>query len=193
MTRICIVRHGQTDWNLHGRLQGQTDIPLNETGRKQAEECREFLKGMEWDVVITTSLKRARETAEIINKDLNLPIIEMDEFKERYFGDGEGLTREVRNEKYPEFTFPGMESREDLDRRIEAGLLAVSTDYPDKKILLVSHGAVIHAIIKKFHLEGSQLEEFKLFNGCLTNISLKEKMWNVEDYNVTEHLMACKK
>jgi uncharacterized phosphatase len=193
MTSICIVRHGQTDWNLHGRLQGQTDIPLNETGKKQAEECREFLKGMEWDVVITTSLMRAKETAEIINRDLNLPMIIMDEFKERYFGDGEGLTREVRNEKYPEFIFPGMESRDDLDRRIETGLQSVSTKFPDKKILLVSHGAVIHAIIKKFHMEGSQLEEFKLFNGCLTNISLKKNIWNVENYNVTEHLMECKK
>jgi uncharacterized phosphatase len=193
MTHLCIVRHGQTDWNLKGRLQGQTDIPLNETGRKQAEECREFLKDMDWDVVVTTSLRRARETADIINEAHNLPIIEMNEFKERYFGEGEGLTREVREQKYPDFVFPGMEPDEELYERIEAGLQEVTKQFPDKKVLMVSHGAVIHAIIKRYHLDGSKLEEFRLFNGCLTNLRFKEEAWNVDDYNVTDHLIEFKK
>lgn len=193
MTQICIVRHGQTDWNLKGRLQGQTDIPLNDTGRKQAGECREFLKDMDWDVVVTTSLMRAKETAEIINEALNLPMIEMNDFKERYFGEGEGLTREVREKEYPGFVFPGMETKEELDERIEAGLKEISKQFPDKKVLMVSHGAVIHAIIKKYHLDGSKLEDFRLFNGCLTNLFFKKEAWNVDGYNVTDHLMECKK
>jgi uncharacterized phosphatase len=193
MTHICIVRHGQTDWNHHGKLQGQTDIPLNETGRKQAEECREFLKESDWDVVVTTSLKRASETAEIINEALNLPMIEMNDFKERCFGIGEGLTREARMDKYPDFIFPGMEAEEDLEQRIEAGLREVINRFADKKVLLVSHGAVIHAIINKYHNKGSRLKQFKLFNGCLTNLHFHEKVWNVHDYNVTDHLIEFKK
>ncbi|MEG9298944.1 histidine phosphatase family protein [Mangrovibacillus sp. Mu-81] len=193
MTHVCIVRHGQTEWNLLGKLQGQTDIPLNETGRKQAEECREFLKGSDWDAVVTTSLKRARETAEIINEAMNLPIIEMNDFKERYFGDGEGMTREIRAKKYPDFIFPGMEPEEELEQRIEAGLHEVMNRFPDKKVLLVSHGAVIHSIINKYHNKGEKLKQFKLFNGCLTNLHFQEKAWNVHDYNVTDHLIEFKK
>jgi uncharacterized phosphatase len=193
MIHVCIVRHGQTEWNLQGKLQGQTDIPLNETGRKQAEECREFLKDSDWDVVVTTSLKRARETADIINEALNLPIVEMNDFKERYFGAGEGMTREMRVDKYPDFIFPGMEAEADFERRIEAGLCEVLNRFPDKKVLLVSHGAVIHAIINKYHYNGNKLKQFKLFNGCLTNLHFQEKAWNVHDYNVTDHLIEFKK
>ncbi|MCA1054433.1 histidine phosphatase family protein [Rossellomorea aquimaris] len=192
MAHICIVRHGQTDWNLKGKLQGQTDIPLNETGRKQAGECREFLKDMDWDVVVTTSLKRAKETAEIINESLGLPLLEMDQFKERSFGEGEGMTREAREEKYPGFQFPGMETREELHDRIEDGLQQILKQFPGKKVLLVSHGAVIHAMINRYHVDGDKLEEFRLFNGCLTNLSFEDEGWNVHDYNVTDHLVETK-
>ena len=68
MTKLCLVRHGETDWNSLGILQGRKDIPLNDTGILQAEECRELLKSTNWDVFITSPLKRTMETAEIINK-----------------------------------------------------------------------------------------------------------------------------
>ena len=72
---IFITRHGQTDWNLERRVQGQTDIDLNETGRLQAEEVREKLLGEDLDLIICSPLKRARHTAEAINRGRNLPIL----------------------------------------------------------------------------------------------------------------------
>lgn len=188
LTQICLIRHGQTDWNKAGRLQGQTDIPLNEAGRKQARECRDHLSGDDWDVMITTSLNRARETGEIINEKMNLPIEIMDEFMERGFGEGEGLTREERRASYEGFDFPGMESEEDLNDRIMAGLSTILQCYPGKRILLVSHGGVIAAILRLFHLDAQQ--EVKLFNGCINHLHYLEDSWQVRGYNVIDHLSS---
>ena len=186
MTHICLVRHGQTEWNLFGKLQGQTDIPLNETGKLQAEECREFLKKSQWDVLITTSLMRARKTADIINESLELPIVEMDHFKERHFG--EGLSREEREERYPDFIFPNMESYEELVERVQEGLDDIHAQFPGKKVLLVAHGAIISAVLREFHAEEAILGHVKLFNGCLTNLHMKNKGWAVHSYNEVGHL-----
>ncbi|WP_064093208.1 histidine phosphatase family protein [Rossellomorea aquimaris] len=186
MTQICLVRHGQTEWNLLGKLQGQTDIPLNETGKFQAEECREYLKDVNWDALITTSLKRARQTAEIINKELHLPIIVMDHFIERYFGVGEGMIRRKREKEYPDFIFPEMESQDDLFKRIDEGLKVVNQEFHNHKVLIVAHGAVINAILSRFHK--GKLDSIKLFNGCLTNIQFEHNEWKVHDFNFVNHL-----
>ena len=68
---ICIVRHGETDWNLDGRIQGQMDIPLNSNGRIQAELCATAINFEKWDVIVSSTLKRAKETAEIIANKFN--------------------------------------------------------------------------------------------------------------------------
>lgn len=96
MTRICLVRHGETDWNALGMLQGKTDIPLNQKGINQAKECGEFLKSATWDVVVTSPLTRAKQTAEIVRRFIDKPLIELVEFIERDYGDAEGRTVEER-------------------------------------------------------------------------------------------------
>lgn len=98
ITTICLVRHGQTDWNAQGKLQGQTDIPLNELGKIQARQCGEFLMKEDWDVIITSPLIRARETADIIAHYMDVPVIEKIEFIEKNFGAAEGLTAEKRRQ-----------------------------------------------------------------------------------------------
>src|SRR5690606_40156857 len=109
ITTICLIRHGETDWNAQRRIQGRTDIPLNEKGIQQARECRDFLKNSEWDVIITSPLKRAKQTAEIINEALNIDLIEMDDFIEKSFGDVEGVTLQRSEEHTSE-----LQSREKL-------------------------------------------------------------------------------
>lgn len=116
ITSICLVRHGETDWNSLGILQGSTDIQLNNKGILQADECRRFLKNYEWDVMITSLLKRAKETAEIINKDSNIPLVEMIEFVERYYGDAEGMAVEERVTAFPDGNFPNQEDRNSLNK-----------------------------------------------------------------------------
>ena len=92
--KIIVTRHGQTEWNRLGKLQGQTDNSLNEEGKAQAEETGKQIADEKIDLIITSPLIRARETAEIINKRFNVPIIEDDRIKERNYGQCEGITLE---------------------------------------------------------------------------------------------------
>lgn len=188
ITAICLVRHGETDWNSLGKLQGRTDIPLNSRGISQAEECSHFLKNYEWDMIITSPLKRAKETAEVINKDLNIPLIEMDEFLERYFGDAEGMTVEERMTVFPTRNYTNQEDRDSLNERIMNGIEKINQDYRGKKILLVAHGAVINAVLAKFSNGEIGSGKTKLINACISNIEFVQELWNIKDYNQVTHL-----
>ena len=106
---ILLIRHGQTSWNIEGRLQGSTDIPLNKEGILQAELCAQFLKTVNLTTLISSPLSRAKQTAEIIAGACHLPIVEMDAFREKSFGDAEGLTPIERQEKYTIRPFPNEE------------------------------------------------------------------------------------
>ena len=90
---LYFVRHGQTDWNVAEKVQGTSDIELNETGIAQAEELAKELKDVDIDLIICSPLKRARKTAEIINKNKNCKLIVDEDFTERHFGEFEGKTR----------------------------------------------------------------------------------------------------
>ena len=89
--RLYIMRHGETDWNKEKRLQGQSDIELNEFGRNLAYKTKEGLKDVQVDLVITSPLKRARETALIVKGDREIPVIEDARIEEMCFGEYEGL------------------------------------------------------------------------------------------------------
>ena len=90
--KILLTRHGQTDWNVQRRIQGKTDIELNNIGIMQAEETRKKLLNYNIDYIISSPLKRAKKTAEIIGKDRNIPIIFDERIEERAFGEFEGKT-----------------------------------------------------------------------------------------------------
>jgi len=188
MTTICLIRHGETEWNAARRLQGRTDIPLNARGVKQAEACSVYLAASSYDVLITSPLKRAKQTAEIINHKLDLPLHEMEDFQERSFGDAEGMTYEERRAIYPEKNYPNQEDTEDFRRRIMEGFQKVTQLYSDQKVLLVNHGAVIKEILKAFSNDDNILEGDRLMNGCISNIHFENEKWNVKDFNRTAHL-----
>lgn len=183
-----MVRHGETDWNAIGMLQGRTDIPLNETGIQQAEECSEFLKTSQWDVIITSPLKRAKQTAEIINKNGILPVVEMEEFLERDYGDAEGMTYEERISKFPDKIYPNQEEREFLNKRVIEGIEKINRRYGDNKILLVAHGAVINAILAVLSNGKIGSGKTNLINACISNIYLYQDKWQIKDFNQVSHL-----
>lgn len=188
MTTICLIRHGETAWNAAGKLQGTTDIPLNNRGIKQAEACGAYLAASEYDVLISSPLQRAKQTAEIINEQLDLPLHVMDDFKERSFGDGEGMTYDKRRTVYPEKHYPNQEMKADFHQRIMTGLQEVSQRYPNQRVLLVAHGAVIKAILRTFSDNEHLLENDRLMNGCISNIKFEKDTWNIKDFNRTSHL-----
>jgi uncharacterized phosphatase len=150
MTRLSIVRHGQTDWNLHKRIQGSTDIPLNSTGRAEAAETGIRLRDRNWDVVVTSPLLRAEETARIIAGELGLgrPSI-LPALTERHHGEIEGLTFIERQMRFPDgVPVPGLESRQDVLKRVLPALEQVAAEYPGQDVLVVSHGGVIGTLIR---------------------------------------------
>ncbi len=87
------IRHGQTDWNLMRKLQGNSDIPLNETGKVQARAARDRMAGHEVEAIFCSPLVRARQTADIVNEALDCPVTELDGLRECHFGIHEGVSR----------------------------------------------------------------------------------------------------
>ncbi|MGE7906456.1 histidine phosphatase family protein [Peribacillus sp. NPDC094092] len=188
MTTICLVRHGQTDWNALGKLQGQTDIPLNELGKLQARQCGEFLSKDEWDVIISSPLKRARETADIISHYMEVPVIEKVEFIEKNFGVAEGMTAAEREAAFVNKEYPGQENQDALRKRLMNGLQEIQNEYPGKKAILVAHGAVIHFILRLMSNESIVSNEMRLFNACLSTIRFEVDSWIIDDFNQVKHL-----
>lgn len=188
-----MIRHGETNWNKEKRIQGKTDIPLNETGKSQAATCCEAAKQFAPTILITSPLLRAKVTAEIINTCLELPIHEMTEFVERSYGDAEGMTIEDRNRYFPDRNhIPNVEPFDALQKRGMAGLEKVCEAYPDERILIVSHGALINSllsVISKGEL-GTGITFLK--NTSMTTFIYENGEWSVGTYNKVDHLATVK-
>lgn len=150
MTNFFLVRHGETDWNLVGRIQGSTDIPLNETGRAQAQATGEKMQGRRWDVIISSPLSRAMETASIIAKAVGLPEpTPIADIVERHYGEAEGMTGPELEAFYPNDTpVPGRETREAVKERVIAALHAIAKENLGKNVIVVAHGGVIRAVLQ---------------------------------------------
>ena len=147
MTMIYLVRHGETNWNRARRIQGSTDIPLNDTGRGQAAETGRLLARRSWDAVYASPLLRAYETASIIADELGLPTpTPVPELVERNYGAAEGLTGAEIEKRYPG-AVPGRETREEVAARVVPAILALAEAHPGESIVVVSHGGVIRTIL----------------------------------------------
>ncbi|PCK22198.1 histidine phosphatase family protein [Bacillus pumilus] len=188
MTTICLVRHGETDWNAAKRIQGRTDIPLNETGKRQATQTGLYLKNVHWDVVISSPLSRAKETAHLILKHVHAPLMIMDDFIERDYGDAEGLSFEERQKLFPHKQYPNMEPLPAIQDRMLEGIQKVRAAYPDQHVMIVAHGAAIHALLTALGDEHMGLQDTRLVNACLNYVEWKDGEWKVRDYNVVSHL-----
>ncbi|MFP5180840.1 histidine phosphatase family protein [Bacillus altitudinis] len=188
MTAICLVRHGETDWNAAKRIQGRTDIPLNDTGKWQAEQTGLYLKDAHWDVVISSPLSRAKETAHLILQHVHAPLVIMDDFIERDFGDAEGMSFEERQKLFPNKQYPNMEPLSALQDRMLEGIEKVRATYPDQRVLIVAHGAAIHALLTALADEHLGIQDTRLENACSNYVEWTDGEWKVNDYNVVSHL-----
>lgn len=164
---IYIVRHGQTDWNKIGRVQGHTDIELNELGEEQALIVKEKLKNVNFDKVFSSPLKRAFKTAQLIYDG---EIVADNRLKERYNGELEGkITSEIK--VFPDFNDPdetscGIESLNNFRNRIKDFIEEILAKYKNKNILVVTHAGV--CIYVRCYFEGepkdNRFEKYKLKN-----------------------------
>lgn len=148
MTLLAVVRHGQTDWNFERRIQGRTDIPLNDTGRAQALVAAEALRDGGWTRTASSTLRRASETAQIIADALGLDSpTTYPGLVERDYGVGEGTLVADFHARYPSGVVPGGESLEELAERALQALGEVVADAPDQPTIVVAHGGVIRALL----------------------------------------------
>ena len=156
--KIYYVRHGQTDWNLERKMQGGgTEKALNETGIKQAQETREELENIKYDIVICSPMHRAMQTAEIINKGKNVQVTTDERIRERKLGKLEGheITDEIEKRIWDydlNYQIPEGENLHDFEKRILEFLKEMKQKYSDKTVLIVAHGGV--AKVLKTHLYG---------------------------------------
>lgn len=138
--RLLLTRHGQTDWNVAGKIQGITDTELNETGIKQAELARDQLLNEEIDIIISSPLKRARKTAEIIASGRNIPILCDEDIIERSFGKYEG--QKLKHDDFDAIKRSGeigVETDDEFLVRIKRFLERIKKEYKDKTVLIVTH------------------------------------------------------
>jgi broad specificity phosphatase PhoE len=158
MTEIWILRHGQTDWNVEGRYQGQADRPLNAVGLAQAEAAAAQLQGKCFAAIYSSDLQRARVTAEIIAGQLGLPVQVDRRLREVNQGEWEGMLTADIQQRYAEewaerradrlhAAPPGGESLAQVAARVLEGLYAIAQRHPEQRILIVSHGLALAVVL----------------------------------------------
>jgi uncharacterized phosphatase len=185
-TQFGLFRHGQTDWNINFLLQGVTDIPMNETGLAQVRLAAKAMEASDWDVVLTSPLSRAKETAAIIAAHMGFEqVIENELLIERSFGVAEGLSHEQWRAKYANLDeIPGGESRTQLAARSQQLLDLVASEFKGKRVLAVSHGALIRGLLSIASNNELPRDGERLGNASLNIMSHLESSWKVERYSL---------
>lgn len=182
-TILGLLRHGQTDWNIDLRLQGSTDIPLNDTGRAQARLAAATLQREDWDVIIASPLSRAKDTAEIVALELGMSVSIVPELIERSFGAAEGLDHATWRKLYESHqVIEGLESLEDLRARTVLLLDLIANEYSGQRVLAVSHGAFIRKVLTIVTDGELPREGERLSNASLNKFMHADGLWTITDY-----------
>lgn len=199
-TRICLVRHGETEWNAARRIQGQIDIGLNEIGLRQAEAAGRWLKAAGIVALYSSDLKRAWRTAQLIGNELGLVPEALSEMRERRYGVFEGLTYLEAETQFPagyaafygrnaDYDFDDGESLRAVYARVTNKLIALADRHAGQTILIVLHGGVLD-VINRF-VRANPLEmprDFLIPNAGISWISRRDDQWTVETWGETAHL-----
>lgn len=191
MRSFYYIRHGQTDWNLADRLQGQIgSVPLNDTGKQQAEVAARVLMGHPFDLIVSSTLDRAAMTAQIIASRVGLPIVYDERLIERSLGTAEGQTMDELRVSQPEAfpkdwggpafgiltcTFRGAETQEALADRAASAVSDLLECHADKRLLIVTHGGWLKALL--YRLTGDYV---RLGNAIPYKASETSEGWELE-------------
>ncbi|MEV0156845.1 histidine phosphatase family protein [Micromonospora sp. NPDC050686] len=150
MTRLIVWRHGNTEWNATSRVQGQTDVSLNDLGREQARAAAPLLAALRPDAIVASDLRRAADTAAALAALTGLPVRSDARLRERHFGRWQGLFLTEAAERFPtEFARwragdpdpgAGLETLDDLGKRVAAAFTDAAEVTPGGTIVLATHG-----------------------------------------------------
>lgn len=189
-THLFLIRHGETEWNVEGRYQGQADPPLNEHGLRQATELSERLGQVDLELLYTSPLLRSEQTAEIISRKLAIPIYKDERLMEINQGDWQTRLRSEIEELYPdlfkrweiepwEVTPPGGESLQQVRQRVFAAIDELLQIHAGKRIGIVSHRIPIALIKMRYQgLDPDVIRLLKLSNADYEEIIVNNGEWH---------------
>jgi 2,3-bisphosphoglycerate-dependent phosphoglycerate mutase len=200
MTRFIVVRHGETQWNIAARIQGHGDSALTEIGMAQADAIAQRLVQEPFDVLVSSDLGRAMQTAGRIGAATGREIIPDARFRERCFGSAEGLAYAELHERFPgahlqendpDFRFPESESRREFYVRIADAFEALANEHAGKQVAVVCHGGVLAALYRHIHgIAASQPASVEIPNAAYNRVLRESSKWTIEAWADTTHFDA---
>lgn len=199
-TRICFIRHGETDWNVARRIQGQTDVPLNETGERQALAMAFNAAHHEFHAIYSSDLQRARTTAEKLAERRGLEVRLLPQLRERHFGSFEGITAAEGAQRYPAahakylardtaYDFESGESMTAFAARVAAAVDEMTRQHAGQAIAAVTHAGVLDILYRK--ATGRPLHtprDFAIPNCALNWFRCDRNEWQLEAWDDHHYL-----
>ena len=197
MTLLYLIRHGRSTWNAEGRVQGEADAPLDNTGREQARKLAHKLQDIDFDAFYSSPLSRASETAKIVAEPHDLPITFDERLMERSFGAWTGklaaeIDEEMKKPLYSNWRLngpPDGESQTQIANRAMAVFNEIIAAHIDQTIAVVSHGGLLNAYL--LHLIGLPLETsvyIHFFNTAVARIRFQNRQIHIISINDVSHL-----
>ncbi|MCP4592278.1 MAG: histidine phosphatase family protein [bacterium] len=200
MTRLYFIRHGRSTWNAEHRIQGRADPPLDEVGREQARRLAERLRGGKpLAALYASSLRRARETADIVGEALDLPVIADDRLREYDVGDLTGLVWAQIEQRFPDVArrwkeadesleFPGAEPHAQFQAQVVAAVEEIVVQHAEGPVGVVSHGGTIGACLNHLLKIPSRYAPFRFGNASLSIVDVDPVRPRIVLLNDTCHL-----
>jgi 2,3-bisphosphoglycerate-dependent phosphoglycerate mutase len=200
VTRVIAVRHGQTEWNVQARIQGQGDSALTDEGRAQARSLAERLARENFDVLVSSDLGRAAATAQAIAARCAKPVVLDARLRERHFGVGEGMTYDEVDRAYPgafarirnvdpDFVIPGGESRRQFHERVRGAFESLAMTHAGKTVVIVTHGGVLATFFR--HVHGIALDvahPIAITNASYNMLQYDGSRWSIVAWSDNAHL-----
>lgn len=202
MTELLFIRHGETDWNLQQRFQGQIDVPLNATGREQAARLAARLAGDRHDALFSSDLQRARQTAEPLAAAWAAPAVPVPGLREQSFGVLEGLDVPTIQARHPDlwdrwrehradYALPGGESQRAFHERVMRAVRELAAATAGRRVAVVTHGGVLDMLWRSAN--GLPLDGYRAC--AIPNTGLNRLRWaggtlHVEQWADDAHLHA---
>ncbi|MCF8002070.1 MAG: alpha-ribazole phosphatase [Halanaerobiales bacterium] len=199
-TKIVLIRHGETEWNKSSKYQGNIDIELNKKGQKQARELFEYLKDEKFDLIYSSTLKRAYHTVKDIAEYQKKDIITSPDLMEIDFGEWEGSTFSEIEKKYPKLAKkwakdptcckpPQGEHISEVEKRVGKTIDQIIDQNEDKKILIATHGGIVRIIIAYLlDLPLNRIFSIEVDNVSISRIKLYKHYPVIKLLNSTHHL-----
>lgn len=200
MTELLFIRHGETDWNRQGRFQGQIDVPLNDTGHAQAERLAARLAAERYDLLFSSDLLRARQTAAPLATRWGQAAVAVAGMREQGFGVLEGLDATTIQARHPalwrqwqqqdaDFAAPGAESQRQFHARVLQAVRELAAQATGLRVAVVTHGGVLDMLWRSAHgLPLSGLRQCQIPNTGLNRLRWADGTLHVEAWGDDSHL-----